>query len=188
MNVVSESIQSKIAKTEREINTALAKAEDYSAKAVEQKRKAEELRVFLQHLKNWASEFGGTGSFVSPQVQPDFTPPAIVQVRALVKEALATLSEFASGELVSVVQALNSDAKKTSILGELSKCKSRGDVTLLAQNWYRSCLYQGEHKATNQMLDVADVDKEANDDDPFSEDAIVKEVNNEPGPNFGRIS
>ena len=188
MDVVSESIQSKIAKTEREINTALAKAEDYSAKAVEQKRKAEELRVFLQHLKNWASEFGGTGSFVSPQVQPDFTPPAIVQVRALVKEALATLSEFASGELVSVVQALNSDAKKTSILGELSKCKSRGDVTLLAQNWYRSCLYQGEYKTTNQTPDIDDVDKEANTDDPFSADAGVKEVHNEPGPNFGRIS
>jgi len=191
MNGITDFITTKIAKTEREHANALAKSSEYTIKASEQRQRAEELEVLLRHLKQWGTEFGADLPATQPFAPSDTTSnhaSPTVPVRALVKAALESLRDFSSGDLVSAVQLLNPNAKKASILSELSHCKGRKDVIHFGQDSYRSFLFAKTEDDDNPF-----------DDNPFDDDAPAtlplteidevggKELNNEPGPDFGRI-
>lgn len=196
MNDITGFITSKIAKTERDHANALAKSSEYTIKANEQRQRAEELEVLLRHLKQWGTEFGADLVCIDPPANPvsqESIPHAsspTVPVRALVKTALESLRDFSSGDLVSAVQAMNPNAKKASILSELSHCKSRKDVIHFGQDSYRSFLYNNAVSEEDNPFDENPFD----DDPPATHDLIandqisIKETANEPGPDFGRIS
>lgn len=185
MDDFTQVIISKITRTEREYANAIAKADEYAAKASEQRQKAEELNILVRHLKQWGTEMGAnldTQVAEKSSSNSDRSPRSAltpVPIRALVREALYTLKDFSSGDLVIAVQTSNADAKKPSILSELSHCKSRKDVIWLGTDRYRSLLYR-----TNEE-----------NFDPFADDDGTsgiqvdadKERMHEPAPGFGKL-
>jgi len=142
MSETADYIKARIARLEKERANALARAAEFSRKAEEMLKTAEELTIVLRHVQDWGSDLESGGQMVSRMVI-ESNGHGVVQggVRAAVGECLKHLHQFNAVQLRDAVQHILPEAKDGTIRAELSYRKTRGDVRLIDKDFYESNLY-----------------------------------------------
>ena len=169
MAEVVDYIARKLRDTERDHQTALSKAEDFAKRAEDQRAKAKELGIVLRHLKEWETEVGMGERIATHEGKPHAAGPSI---RSLVRQYLQSHPTFTSGSLTDWVLSQFPEAKPDSVRAELSHCKKSGQVVADSGNSLRSMM-----TPTSTQMDAPARDDKADEE----------EVEDEPGPGFGRF-
>lgn len=122
MSELASSIRDKISQTQKDINSARNKAEEYRRKATEHEQKEKELQSFLLHLREWLSQIEGSTPLSDYENEHIFKRG----IRPLILTYLEGHTAFTGAELISAITFQNPLIKPASIRSTLSRIKDEG--------------------------------------------------------------